>query len=1159
MVNIDFLIETPIDSIFSDVSNHFKKLIQEIERFLHMEKVYEVLKIKTTEFEQDNDLTNFGVRKTIQDNFLFIEISTHFKRHIRLILLREAYKVFVPREFIDNRDVNIFIDQKVEIDLGKNLGVTDWKDLRRKTLVDKDFMRLQLDRLKKWLSQEPQDTTLSPFQLFFVFLRDNTHLSEEKDLNLFKVLLDEFFMQFSDYPEDILETIRILTLIFYSKKSMNKYSEYIQFFKEFKEAGIIHTHLTQKKFNANFQWIRDFSTISPNYKLNWFALNIYSTLGVLRFHPLLKVVDIRRIISQLPFVLDPTFSKNDFGYTVSCFFLIPKPYFQDLLNLLKRLKLDGILIEQHIYILCDGEEGLNLNPQNSKLPFVNSRSPGYKKEYELSFRMDYSHGANIYPLSLLDWLLIDRILNSSIVGRGFDKLSETINIFKTDLLNEVNAQHKLINMIEQSLEKIRGDRSIRQNLINLIDNRQQEGFFYVRNMFHDYLFAYSGEFSFKANNDITIEHKMELKKQKQEIIEKLVDYQIFSDLFDALFELKLFNLKQIKGIIVDKLLMDKLLISKKQRVKKLYEKVKLYKINFQSLKERLEKLLYHDPPIIKPYLLNSLSRIIRLHKFIIRMIVKSNKKNMATIERIKWLFPRFGIIQMEEYKAEEKIIYVIFFMPNLATRERQLLISMLYNLFRNDIILCKHFLSANFDEYFTMKEFYNLENQEFFYTKDLFEQSYLSIKKLSHKKLNPILEINSKHTQKFWENDIDLERLLTQVQKYRYTFEKNANISFLWLNNLLTFNQKLQTNLTDVESIKLARKQDFFRTYVKSIKFIPAFQSFGLGQYYLYFYPTDLDQIDFKHLLHNSFQSIRYSGGVDKSNSFLIKFIWPYHDPNVSALNWLVKSKKIIREYCVFLIKKIHLIFHFTANLRDNKWNLNVGKFKNHFQNVLSNPTYQFNFPKPKEFDVGNFNNIPIFPPDSSEYKSLTKIYSRNPIDIKSYLGTKKQQVVNSIFDLLEKKLIIPYISPKNLGLYERLSIIIPDINSEFNDTLVKIFSFFNIGFIHEIEGEYFIKGFSNEIVFKNGFFIKLYLPGGKISELVDLFDKLFDYLDVEHYIILDNPVKGEHLLNSIYDESLKTYNPLKNLLWDEKKKVWKNSKLFGEKMEKLYPRLNNE
>ena len=51
MVNIDFLIETPIDSIFSDVSNHFKKLIQEIERFLHMEKVYEVLKIKTTEFE----------------------------------------------------------------------------------------------------------------------------------------------------------------------------------------------------------------------------------------------------------------------------------------------------------------------------------------------------------------------------------------------------------------------------------------------------------------------------------------------------------------------------------------------------------------------------------------------------------------------------------------------------------------------------------------------------------------------------------------------------------------------------------------------------------------------------------------------------------------------------------------------------------------------------------------------------------------------------------------------------------------------------------------------------------------------------------------------------------------------------------------------------
>ena len=34
-------------------------------------------------------------------------------------------------------------------------------------------------------------------------------------------------------------------------------------------------------------------------------------------------------------------------------------------------------------------------------------------------------------------------------------------------------------------------------------------------------------------------------------------------------------------------------------------------------------------------------------------------------------------------------------------------------------------------------------------------------------------------------------------------------------------------------------------------------------------------------------------------------------------------------------------------------------------------------------------------------------------------------------------------------------------------------------------------------------------------------------------------------------------YNPLKNLIWDPKKKAWKNHKLFGPRFEYLYPDLD--
>ena len=53
--------------------------------------------------------------------------------------------------------------------------------------------------------------------------------------------------------------------------------------------------------------------------------------------------------------------------------------------------------------------------------------------------------------------------------------------------------------------------------------------------------------------------------------------------------------------------------------------------------------------------------------------------------------------------------------------------------------------------------------------------------------------------------------------------------------------------------------------------------------------------------------------------------------------------------------------------------------------------------------------------------------------------------------------------------------------------------------------------------------------------------------------------MNGKSLLKSVYGnlDFLKEYNPLLNLMWNEKDKIWMNHKLFNEKMEKIYPELS--
>ena len=374
----------------------------------------------------------------------------------------------------------------------------------------------------------------------------------------------------------------------------------------------------------------------------------------------------------------------------------------------------------------------------------------------------------------------------------------------------------------------------------------------------------------------------------------------------------------------------------------------------------------------------------------------------------------------------------------------------------------------------------------------------------------------------------------------------------------IKFNLNLKQKLLQQENFIALRKEEFYKTYVKSVKFLPLFSYFGLSQYYLYIFPTDLNRIDFKSLLTNSFQSVKFNLGFDSSRSFLIKYLFPFRNPNMAYVNRIAKTVKIVREYCVFAVKKMYQVIHADNSLPSDNWSVDSKKFEIYAQKVLFNPNYSVQLSPIKKFDLWKTPSERVLGPETYEYQRLSEIYSRKSFD--PYTPTfSSKKLTECVRELLESGLLFPYVKLKNVGLYEKLYIIVPEINSEAKETLLTLFRYFNYCFIYEIEGETFISGLNEVIRFNEGLFVKLYLPNCNVGEIEQLFRQIFQILEIEHYIILENMVKNQEFLKSVYGDLgfLKDYNPLLNLKWSPKDQKWLNHKLYDQKFNPIYPNLS--
>jgi len=106
-----------------------------------------------------------------------------------------------------------------------------------------------------------------------------------------------------------------------------------------------------------------------------------------------------------------------------------------------------------------------------------------------------------------------------------------------------------------------------------------------------------------------------------------------------------------------------------------------------------------------------------------------------------------------------------------------------------------------------------------------------------------------------------------------------------------------------------------------------------------------------------------------------------------------------------------------------------------------------------REFNLDELPSAEVYGLHSQEFKMLSQIYNRKSLNIKSFLGTKKQSLIHNFTSLLKNELLFPYLSLKNLGFQDKILIILPNVKKEHNEKVLRIFSFFNKCHIYEIEG----------------------------------------------------------------------------------------------------------
>ncbi|MFX1321218.1 MAG: hypothetical protein ACFFAQ_06185 [Promethearchaeota archaeon] len=490
--------------IVNNVNLVFLTLLDEIKLNLNLDPFHKNINIridkpKPSKDPKLNDIFNIGVRRFIQNNILIIEINEDYKKFIKFILLREIYNLFIPKELRKYDVVQIIINQIIISKLSKESNLNEWKTLIRSNLKQYDFLTkgfsrlFSFDILEGFFKIQEMENSYTPIQFFFFYLRTNKSLISDNIDEFYDIFLHEFtnYISRSMINDEIIETIRCLIYIFYKVKTYKDLLSYRQYFQEYKENGEINSNLSLRKFTKSMNWIKKYSFIAPSYQLNWNAINVCVIALFLQFNPILKKALILKILGNLPFFSTLKVSISNLSVDLCGYVILPYNYLNDFLNFIKKLERFNIIINQYCLFRISQKHMINLNyfrEYKQKKIIINPNYRDYNKKYEIEFQIDYKNKFYNQELSLLDFLIIDRIRHFSVGGLGFETRKDTLNLMKSDLINELISQQTILKNLKKILIIFHNSNDLKTEFSQIINKNKKLGFFHIKKQLEDYIY-----------------------------------------------------------------------------------------------------------------------------------------------------------------------------------------------------------------------------------------------------------------------------------------------------------------------------------------------------------------------------------------------------------------------------------------------------------------------------------------------------------------------------------------------------------------------------------------------------------------------------------------------------------------------------------------------
>ena len=1154
----------------NDLELIFSSILDEVKLFLDLNPYQKSVSLVFVDKIDEGNLSHFGVNRVLKNGIFIIRIDKSKSEFIRFIILREVFLLFIPNEFNDSNMIHSVINKIVEKLLVNEPNLNEWKSLSQEYLEPSEDLPkssnwlIDFDRSDIFFKLKKIKDSPDPIKFFFYLLRRNPSLVFDSIDDIYAVFFNQFvnYISHSMDNEEILETIRCIKYIFFKVKRYKDLLDYKELFKKLKESDQLVSTLSLRKFTNAMYWIKNFSFIGPSYQINWNSLNVAVFILFLKFNPKLGKTKVYDVIGSFPFFVAPKITLSSSSIELWGYVVIPKVYIDDFNDFLRKLKSNSYITNFYNLLLISKEHIVNLNYFKNKTKnqrIIDPTHRNYDRNLELKFNISFSEKFKTQRLNPLEFLLLDRIRWFSVTGFGFERREENLKIIKSDLLNEIVANRSFIAGLKANLRNFYRTEEFRKQAIAFIEKNKLTGYFYLKKLLVKYLktikiievFLEENKNlknmddlkSLIANQTSLYFYQKNLVLVDKSIIDFLLNdlyplyfesknsykdriqlYKEISELINICHSLKIYNLNTIIQILQEEKLTNILFNKKNASLAKFYETYKMKEINTAMIDKIFDRFLNTQPPVISPLLLNTIiTKGFETEYFNLVLIDSEDTKRQISL--IRYLFPRILISKTKDIFSNEYLYHIEISVPFLKKQEKTLLFSIFYNLFKNKIVYGKNLIWSGVIQGFSIRDFYDYNKNEFFYSEDLFKNYFQYVSILFGSGVNSVPSNILEFKDKLWSKEKNLSKFTTQVNKISEI--ENIDLNNGLIEAILEFHTNLKEYILSEKSFKEVKEQHFFKNHIKSLKFIPLFHKIHINQQFLYVSNSSAPSEIIKNFKEN-IQTLEFGASLDDSLSFLIKFISKAEE--IRGL--LSKYKEITDEYFFFSIKKTYQILQFITNLRSNKWNYDSTKFKSQIYDVFSKCSniIDLNLKEMNHTESNREYNL-------NDIEDLSHIYDYQSIDIKSYIGTKKVKTVERIQSLLKKGLIFPYITLKNLGFQESIYLIIPDLNQDSVNTLIEIFGWFNYGFIHEIEGTYFIHGFDEPIEFSHGLMMKLYFPKCELSEFKQLFDMVFEYLQVEHYLILKDFINGDMLVKNIYENPnfFETHHPLRNIKYDDK------------------------